>query len=204
MDELLDGFQRFRTSQLPDLQGRFQQLARLGQAPKAVVVSCCDSRVDPQLIFQAGPGDLFVIRNVANLVPPYHPNADYHGTSAALEFGIRNLGTPRIVVLGHTLCGGIRALLEDDQDGDFIGTWMAIAQPVRDRVCGCGGCHEVTEDMNRAAEVEGIRVSLDNLITFPWIKERVEAGTLTLHGWLFDVASGDLRMVDERRAIGAA
>lgn len=197
MEELIEGYRRFRETDFVDHEARFRRLARRGQAPKAVVVSCCDSRVDPQMIFGAVPGDLFVVRNVANLVPPYQPTADYHGTSAALEFGVRGLGVPNIIVMGHTQCGGIGALLSEPEEGaepqgtDFIGPWMQIAAAARER---CRGHHG--EEARRLGELEGIRVSLGNLMTFPWIRDRVEAGSLVLEGFHFDFSDGSLLRLD--------
>lgn len=190
MHELLNGFLRFRTNGFPEQEERYRQLAITGQHPRAAVVACCDSRVDPQSIFSAGPGDLFVIRNVANLVPPYAPNADYHGTSAALEFAVRRLEVPYVVVLGHTGCGGIRALLDGDRNSDFLGNWMRIAEGVRDRVVA-------RPDPFAAAVREVARLSLGNLMTFPWVRERVAAGRLHLYAAIFDITAGDLLLLDD-------
>lgn len=189
MHVLLNGFLNFRATAFPGQEERYRQLAIAGQHPRAAVIACCDSRVDPQSIFSAGPGDLFVIRNVANLVPPYHPNADYHGTSAALEFAVRRLEVPHLVVLGHTGCGGVRALLDGDRDSDFLGNWMRIAEGVRDRVAD-------EPDPFAAAVREVARQSLANLMTFPWIRERVAAGRLSLYAALFDITAGDLLLLD--------
>lgn len=189
MHVLLNGFLRFRANGYAGQEERYRRLAFTGQSPRAAVVACCDSRVDPQAIFSAGPGDLFVIRNVANLVPPYHPNADYHGTSAALEFAVRRLRVPNLIVMGHTGCGGIRALLDGDEDSDFFGNWMRIAADVRDRV-------RREADPVAAAEREAARQSLTNLFTFPWVRERVEDGTLRLFACLFDITEGDLHLLD--------
>ncbi|PWC35571.1 carbonic anhydrase [Azospirillum sp. TSO22-1] len=194
MQTLIDGFRTFRATAFQNHKERYRHLSVAGQNPRAAVIACCDSRVDPQLIFGAGPGDLFVIRNVANLVPPYAPSADYHGTSAALEFAIRQLSVPQVIVMGHTRCGGIRTLLDRGADGgDFIGPWMSIAADVRARVLD-GAAHP--EQACAAAEREVIRQSLANLMSFPWIREKVETGTLALHGCLFDVAAADLLLHD--------
>ncbi|HYG90808.1 MAG TPA: carbonic anhydrase [Azospirillum sp.] len=195
MDTLIDGFRKFRATAFPNHKDRFRRLAIVGQNPRAAVIACCDSRVDPQMIFSARPGDLFVIRNVANLVPPYAPSADYHGTSAALEFAVRQLAVREVIVMGHTQCGGVRSLLERAADsGDFIGSWMSIASAVRDRVMA--GNTVVTDTARATAERETIRQSLTNLMTFPWIRDRVEAGDLRLHGCLFDVAAAELLILD--------
>jgi carbonic anhydrase len=135
MDQLLDGYQRFRQDRWPERRRQFENLADHGQSPRALVVSCADSRVDPAMIFDAGPGELFVIRNVANLVPPYHPDGAHHGTSAALEFGVRVLKVPAILIMGHGLCGGVRALLEGApaEASDFIVPWIRLATPAKER-----------------------------------------------------------------------
>ena len=152
-----------------------------------MVISCCDSRLDPQMIFAAAPGDLLVVRNIANLVPPYQPDAVHHGTSAALEFGVCRLGVEQVVILGHSQCGGVRALLTGSVDGDFIGSWMNIAAEARKvtRLCP-------EDEAQRVGELACIGVSLRNLMTFPWIRERVETGRLTLLGCFFDFETGNL------------
>jgi carbonic anhydrase len=146
--------------------------------------------VDPAAIFAAGPGELFVIRNVANLVPPYAPDASYHGTSAAVEFGLRVLGVARIVVMGHAQCGGVRALIEGApaEAGDFVAGWMGIAAAARRRVLAC----TPAEARQEACEFETVRLSLANLLTFPWVAEAVAAGRLRLRGAHFGVATGRL------------
>lgn len=194
MDALVAGYHRFRAGQFADQRVRFRQLASQGQSPQALVVSCCDSRVDPQMIFDAGPGDLFVIRNVANLVPPYAPNADYHGTSAALEFGIDVLGISNLVVMGHGSCGGVRALrTRSSLEGDFIGGWMSIAQAA---IGPDTSSDPENDDAQLAAELGVVRVSLENLMTFPFIRKRVAEGKLTLHGYYFALVNGGLRQYD--------
>lgn len=189
---LMDGYWRFRSGRLPEQRERLSRLAAQGQSPRAVVVACCDSRVDPQTIFDAEPGDLFVIRNVANLVPPYAPNSDYHGTSAALEFAVTGLGITDVVVMGHGHCGGVKALLTGDTGGgDFVGRWMAIADEARQRCCP-PGCDPATPEVQRAAELEVVKVSLANLMTFPWVRSGVKSGTLRLHGCFFELATAGL------------
>src|SRR5919197_4011010 len=134
---LCDGYRAFRTGRLPTEQSRYRELAERGQAPEAMVVGCCDSRVSPQVVFDAGPGELFVVRNVANLVPPYETGGEYHGTSAALEFAVQALKVQHIVVLGHARCGGIRAFADDAaplSPGDFIGRWMNLIAPAAERL----------------------------------------------------------------------
>ncbi|MEO8332804.1 MAG: carbonic anhydrase [Gallionella sp.] len=191
--QLIEGFHRFREHHFAEDAVRFQDLVQFGQTPKALVVACCDSRVDPALVLDCAPGDLFVIRNVANLVPPAENQGHYHGTSAALEFGVRNLAVPHVIVLGHAQCGGIHALLEGgvSRDESFIAEWMGIADAARQQVeKDLAGASE--KQRHRACEQQAILVSLGNLMTFSWIRERVEQGKLTLHGWYFDIEGGEL------------
>ncbi|MDH4233812.1 MAG: carbonic anhydrase [Gallionella sp.] len=191
--QLIEGFSRFRKKHFVRSDALFHDLVKQGQTPRTLVVACCDSRVDPALVLDCAPGDLFVIRNVANLVPPAENQGHYHGTSAALEFGVRKLEVEHIVVLGHAHCGGIHALMESElQNKDaFISEWMGIADAARERVS-----REFADASNaarqRACEQQAILVSLDNLMTFPWIRERVEQGLLALHGWYFDIEHGEL------------
>ena len=195
MDALLEGYRRFRAETWPEERARYQALARWGQRPETLVVSCSDSRVDPQTVFGAVPGELFVVRNVAGLAPPYAPDANYHGTSAALEFGVRVLGVSKIVVLGHALCGGVMALMDGApaEARDFVEPWMGMAAGVRDPEADTLD-PEARRDRYEAAVV---RLSLENLMTFPWIAEAVEAGRLALHGFRFDIHTGILARVDE-------
>lgn len=193
--QLLQGFLRFRERHFGRADGLFQQLVAKGQNPKTLVVACCDSRVDPALVLDCAPGDLFVIRNVANLVPPFETSGNYHGTSAALEFGVRNLEVEDIIVLGHAQCGGIRALLNQAPGAEaregFVSSWMKVASNARNRVLSrMSG--EPLENQARACEQEAILGSLDNLLTFPWILERVAQKKLALHGWYFDMEHGEL------------
>jgi len=191
--QLIDGFQRFRQQHFAADSDRFQDLVQFGQTPKALVVACCDSRVDPALVLDCEPGDLFVVRNVANLVPPAENLGNFHGTSAALEFGVCNLAVPHIIVLGHAQCGGIQALLDGNvsQQHSFIAEWMSIADAARKQV---EQLLAFADEKQRqcACEKQAILVSLRNLMTFSWIRERVEQGTLTLHGWYFDIEGGEL------------
>ncbi len=196
MERLIEGFRRFRETYYEKNRSLFDALARQGQSPKAMIISCCDSRVDPGLIFRTGPGDVFVVRNVANLVPPYAPSDELHGTSAAMEFAVRSLEIEHIIVLGHAQCGGIRALLEGrESGGEFIGPWMRIATEAKRRALALTA--DRPEETQRTCEHEGVKVSLENLMTFPWIRERVEAGLLHLHGSYFDLECGDLLWLDQ-------
>jgi carbonic anhydrase len=188
MERLIDGYARFRAGAWPERRALFARLAAEGQRPRAMVIACSDSRVDPAMIFDMGPGELFVVRNVANLVPPYQPDGAHHGTSAALEFGVCNLGVEDLIVMGHGLCGGVEALMADAEPaGDFVGPWIRLAERARRRVLACD-----TTDRQLEGEYAVVRVSLENLATFPWIASRVAAGTLRLHGTHFDVRSGVL------------
>ncbi len=197
IDELIEGFRAFRREYYEANRPLFEALATRGQSPKVMVIGCADSRADPLMITRAGPGDIFVVRNVANLIPPYGPDQHYHGTSAALEFAVRSLEVAHIVVMGHAQCGGVRALLDTatpaEGRDDFIGRWMSIAEPARHRALAAPG---TDEDRHRFCEQETVKVSLDNLRTFPWIAERVAAGQLRLHGWYYDLSRGSLMRLD--------
>ena len=190
MDRLIAGYRRFRSAGWPERRKVFRELAEHGQRPSSMVIACVDSRVDPTMIFDVAPGELLTVRNVANLVPPYAPDAAYHGTSAALEFGVRVLAVSDLVVLGHGMCGGVHALLDGAPANarDFIAPWMSMAEPARLAALRC----EAVADRQRICEHEVVKVSLANLMTFPWIAERVEAGTLRLHGAWFAIESGML------------
>jgi len=190
---LIAGYRSFRDSRLPQEQARYRELAERGQSPEIMVIGCCDSRVSPELIFDAGPGELFVVRNVANLVPPYSPDGRHHGVSAALEFGVGVLKVKHIVVLGHAQCGGVRAFADSPgahSSGDFIGNWMSLMGPAAERVGPrAGRPHaEYLEQLEKAS----IGNSLANLLTFPRLRAMVERGDLTLHGAYFGVATGKL------------
>lgn len=196
MKPLIDGYRRFRAGAWPNYRELYQRLAAGGQSPKTMIIACADSRVDPQMIFDAGPGELFVARNVANLVPPFERDTAYHGTSAAVEFAVRVLEVRDLVVMGHGLCGGVRALLEGTPAAasDFVAHWVDMARPARERAIATG---ETGEELQRACEHECVKLSLTNLQSFPWIAERVAAGTLRLHGCWFAVSSGRLMLLDE-------
>ncbi|TCZ62942.1 carbonic anhydrase [Roseicella aquatilis] len=190
MQRLIEGYRRFRAETWPREKARFEELAAQGQRPRGMVIACSDSRVDPQMIFSAGPGELFVVRNVANLVPPYMPDAAFHGTSAAVEFAVRVLEVEELVVMGHALCGGVKAVLEGvpPAAGDFVAGWIKIADRARAVALTC----DDPEARQEAAEHEAVRISLANLMTFPWVAEAVEAGRLRLRGAHFGVATGRL------------
>jgi carbonic anhydrase len=193
MELLLEGYRRFRQTGWPERRALFEELAEHGQHPRALVVACSDSRVDPTMVFGAAPGELFVVRNVANLVPPFAPDAAYHGTSAALEFGVRALKVADVIVMGHAMCGGIGALLHGAPNPSyhFLGGWIAMAESARTRVLAC----TPVEQAQQACEYEAVKLSLENLMTFPWVRDAVRAGTLTLHGTYFDIRTGILEML---------
>lgn len=190
IDRLIAGFRGFRARYYEQRPERMQELARAGQSPEVMLIACADSRVDPALLLDSEPGELFVVRNVANLVPPYGPDDGLHGTSAALEFAVRDLKVQHIVILGHSMCGGVQALRSamsgEPQSREFIAPWMEIAA----EACPCGADGEVPEQSK--VERDGIRISLRNLATFPWIAEKVSAGELQLHGWWVDLNNGRL------------
>jgi carbonic anhydrase len=198
MKSLMEGYERFRAGYWREHAARFSTLAREGQSPPAMVIACADSRVTPEIIFDCAPGEIFVVRNVANLVPPYAPDTGNHGTSAALEFAVTALEVRSIVVLGHSGCGGIKALVgsHPGEGQDFIASWMQIAEPARRLVCDAPDAP--TDDAARCAacELASIRVSLENLTTFPWIASRVATQKLTLSGLHFNVETGSLREVN--------
>lgn len=190
-DALISGYRRFRDGHWPEARAQYEALAADGQTPHTLIVACSDSRADPALIFDAAPGQLFVVRNVANLVPPYAPDGALHGVSAALEFGVKVLGVERIVVMGHAHCGGVAAMRGGAPDScrDFVAPWIAQGAPTVRRVC-----EAVEADVvEQATEEAVVRLSLDNLRTFPWIAEREAAGTLSLTGLHFGIADGVLR-----------
>ena len=189
-DTLLSGYRRFRDNTWPEKRARFEELAAKGQTPQTLVVACSDSRADPASIFDTAPGELFVVRNVANIVPPYGPDGKLHGVSAALEFGVRVLKVKRIVVMGHALCGGVWAMINGAPEGceDFVRPWVAQAEPVvKTAIEG------VEEDRRQTVgEHAVVRLSIDNLRTFPWIAEREASGDLELIGLHFGIANGVL------------
>jgi carbonic anhydrase len=197
MDRLLEGYRRFRTETWPGAHQRYEALSLKGQKPETLIVACSDSRVDPATVFGAGPGEIFVVRNVGGLVPPYHPDSRAHDSSAALEYGVRVLKVPRIVVLGHAQCGGVRAMVEGApaEAREFVESWMAIAK----RALGPMPPPPATDEILHHYEGEIVKLSVGNLMTYPWIAEAVEAGTLALHGFSFAVATGVLsRLIDGR------
>jgi carbonic anhydrase len=198
IEPLMSGYLRFRSGRWASQKQAYERAGRR-QAPQVMVIGCADSRVDPATIFDAGPGEIFVVRNVANLVPPYATDGGVHGVSAALEFAVTVLGVSDILVLGHGGCGGIAASLraiDGTPVGTFIGPWMEIAEPARARVMSRDHAGTAQGDLQTALEHEAIATSLDNLMGFPFVRDGVAAGRLRLHGGWFAVASGELHWRD--------
>ena len=195
--QLVDGYRAFLAGGLRAEQDRYRELAQSGQSPEVMVIGCCDSRCSPEVIFNSRPGELFVVRNIANLVPPYAPDAQAHGVSAALEFGVMALRVRHIVVLGHAQCGGIKAFAEDAEPltpGDFIGNWMKLMTPAAEKI-GPRGSRPMDEYLT-LLEQANVALSLDNLMTFPRLRTKVERGDIRLHGAYFAVATGQLSVRD--------
>ncbi len=193
-ERLVSGYLNFRSGRYGAAKERYLKLADQGQHPRVMVIACCDSRAAPEMVFDADPGELFVVRNVANLVPPYAPDGRHHSTSAALEFAVLSLKVEHVVVMGHGRCGGIAALITPAQplsSGDFIGQWMST---VRDIVgeAGDGSGHTHT-----AVERAAVEHSLANLRTFPWIRSRETRSELHLHGAWYDIGLGELHVLDQ-------
>jgi carbonic anhydrase len=204
---LLDGYRRFRSTGWHQKRERWSQLAE-GQSPKVMVIACSDSRVDPAQIFDSDPGQMFVVRNVANLVPPYETGGGYHGVSAALEFAVTQLEVEEIIVMGHGYCGGCAAALSGQFDdaqlgeGHFIAQWIGLLREAAAKVRSRHG--ELDRSAFREMEHESVQVSLANLRTFPWVREREEAGRLKLHGAFFAISDGVLHVLDEASGIFSA
>jgi carbonic anhydrase len=197
-ERLAEGYRTFVEGRFARERSRYAMLAEAGQQPEIMVVGCVDSRVSPEVIFDAAPGELLVVRNVANIVPPYQPDrATQHGTSAALEFGVQALGVKHIVVLGHALCGGIKFFAEERaplSSGDFISQWMSQIAPAA-AALGPHARYDA-EAYQKRLEFASVELSLNNLMTFPWVRSKVEQGRLELHGAYFGVAAGRLLVRD--------
>ncbi len=191
---LIEGYKKFKTKHFEDTK-IFDGLIKHGQRPKILVIACCDSRVDPAIVTGCKAGELFVVRNIANLVPPFEGDSTHHSTSAALEFGVLELGVSNIIVFGHSHCGGISSLMKNTKDenkSDFIDAWMDIAEPAKQRVLTRYPKSSLDEQKHQC-EKESLLTSLKNLKTFPWINERVLAKRLFLHAWYFDLRSGTIK-----------
>ena len=199
ISHFIEGFQRFQSKYFSGEAALYEKLNN-GQKPTTLLIGCCDSRVDPALLLDCDPGDIFVIRNVANLVPPCNHASHQHGVSAAIQYAVEALNVKRVIIMGHEKCGGIRALMQGYQPSrslDFIGPWMKIVEPVKQQVLqqlvNCS-----IDDQNRACELGAVIMSLNNLRSFPWITEREARGELALHGWYFDMSTGALLAYSER------
>jgi len=198
-DSLADRYRRFKYRYFAPNAAHYEELATNGQNPDTMVISCSDSRVDPETIFSAMPGELFVLRNIANLVPPYETGGKFHGVSSAIEFAILNLDIKHLIVIGHSGCGGIKAALNQhaaiQTDAQFISRWMSMLDDARLAILAS---HQTAtpEERQRALEKEGIKQTLKNLRTFPFVREKEESGTLQLHGAHFDILTGTLSVYD--------
>lgn len=191
IDLLIEGYKKFKTEHFEE-SNLYDELVENGQQPKVLVVACCDSRVDPAIVTNCKPGELFVVRNVANLVPPYDNDPKHHGTSAALEFGVTSLNVSDIIVFGHSHCGGIRALMEQAEHSPnytFITAWMNIAKAAKQQVLA-EHKHESLDLQSHHCEKQSLIISLQNLKTFPWIADRVAKNRLSLHAWYFNLKTG--------------
>lgn len=207
MDALIAGYRRFRAGFYQPRKAMFEHLGAKGQKPQYMIIGCADARVDPAINFDTGPGDVFMVRNVANVVPPYAPDGDHHGTSAALEFAMKGLEIPNIVILGHAKCGGIAALVDrepgDAPTNDFLDLWMSVARPARRaaiRIAEAVGVADDRDQVCHLCEQENVKIGLKNLMTFPWIAERVADGRTRLHGLYFDITKGELFRLAESGA----
>lgn len=197
-EHLLNGYRNFMQGRYASESGRYVSLAREGQHPETMIVACCDSRSAPETIFDSGPGELFVLRNVANLVPPYEPDGEFHATSAALEFAVQSLKVKNIVVMGHGRCGGIKAALSNNaplSPGDFIGKWMSMIGPAAETVAS--STLMTSSERQTALERISIRYSLANLRTFPCVNILESKGRLTLYGAWFDISTGELWVMNK-------
>lgn len=197
---LLDGYRAFRANRLVRDGARYRLLAEQGQSPEVMVIGCSDSRSSPETLFDAAPGELFIVRNVANLVPPYQAEGGHYGTSAAIEFGTQGLSVKHILVLGHARCGGIQAALQPNgqplSKGDFVGKWVELLAPVAGEVANAG--YSSAAERQTATERATIRRSIANLRTFPFVSDLEDEGRLQLHGAWFDIASGELWIMDPK------
>lgn len=191
MENLIEGYRIYRQRRWPELQTLHKRLAEAGQSPKTLVIACADSRVDPATIFNAGPGELFVVRNVANLAPPFEEAPGFHGVSAAIEFAVKQLKVETILVLGHAQCGGVAAALDDRprNPNSFLDAWISLLDTAKARIAPHG-------DRASALEHESIRVTLENLATFPFIQDAIKSRGLNLIGMRYGVADGGLELLD--------
>lgn len=199
-EQLTDRFRRFKQRHFDHLAASYDELARHGQNPEVMVISCCDSRVDPETIFSAMPGELFVVRNVANLVPPYETGGRFHGVSSAIEFAVLNLRVKHVVVMGHSGCGGIKAAIDHNAaiqtEAQFISKWMSMLDDARLKVLSSHQSCSASE-RQLALEKEGIKQSIANLRTFPFVRELEASGKINLHGCFFEISGARLMVLRE-------
>lgn len=204
IERMLDGYRAFKTGTFLGHEQKYANLVKQGQSPGVAVIACSDSRVDPAFVFQADPGDIFMIRNVANLVPPMEEGGTFHGTSAALEFAVKALQVPNIVVLGHAHCGGIKAMIEGEVSSEesgytYVPAWVSILSAAYRRAIAT--MPDLSdEEMQKVCEQNAVLVSLENLTTFPWIRERIADKRLKLHGWYFDIGTATLEIYDSKES----
>ncbi|MDQ8698527.1 carbonic anhydrase [Hyphomicrobium sp. LHD-15] len=201
-EKLVDRFRRFKHRHFVPNADQYEELATYGQSPEVMLISCCDSRVDPETIFTAMPGEMFVVRNVANLVPPYETGGKYHGVSTAIEFAVMNLRVKHIIIMGHSSCGGVKAALDQSAaiqtEAMFISRWMSMLDDARLRVLSAHQMAPQAEKL-KMLELEGIKNSIRNLRTFPFVKNEEDKGRLSLHGAYFEIASGTLSVLNHSR-----
>ncbi|MCK8781852.1 carbonic anhydrase [Rhizobium sp. NTR19] len=199
-NRLLAGYRNFMSGRYTDERERYRLLAEKGQKPHTLLIACCDSRAAPETIFDCGPGELFVVRNVANMVPRYEPDSQFHGTSAAIEYAVQVLEIDNIVVMGHGRCGGIQAALDPNLEplspGDFIGRWMSLVRPAAEQIQSNNLM--TASERQTALERVSIRNSIANLKTFPFVRNGIETGALDVHGAWFDISTGELWVMDEQ------
>lgn len=202
---MIEGYRRFRQTGWTQQRARWDELSE-GQSPRVMIIACSDSRVDPAQIFDTNPGEIFVVRNVAALVPPFETTPGHHGVSAALEFAVQVLQVSEIIVMGHGKCGGCKAALSHDLkdaepgEGGFIHSWIELLDPARDTVIARYG-DDRSRDVERAMEQESVKVSLANLRTFPCVRSKERKGALKLIGAFFAISDGQLHVMDERSGI---
>jgi carbonic anhydrase len=201
-EKLTDRFRRFKHRHFVPNADQYEELATYGQDPEVMIISCCDSRVDPETIFTAMPGEMFVVRNVANLVPPYETGGKYHGVSTAIEFAVMNLRVKHLIIMGHSGCGGIKAALDQSAaiqtEAMFISRWMSMLDEARLHVLAAHQMAPAAEKL-KILELEGIKNSIRNLRTFPFVRKEEDKGRLSLHGAYFDIASGTLSVLNHSR-----
>jgi carbonic anhydrase len=204
--KFIAGFRRFRDRYFNDDDSVYRRVLQTGQSPKTMIIACSDSRVDPAMLSGASPGDIFVVRNVANLVPPFEVQGKFHGVSSAIEFAVENIRVENIIVLGHRQCGGIRALMmsQTRSPSSFVGRWMEIAREAKEKVLAGNPPASTPEEEDalcRHCELESIIVSMQNLKTFPFIQNALKADRLELHGVYFDLESGELSLLNQQTGL---